>query len=35
MVIAHKEVLVKKPIRRTRTVAKKKPIKRNTVKKSQ
>lgn len=35
MVIAHKEVLVKKPIRRTRTVAKKKPIKRNTVKRSQ
>ena len=34
MVIAHKEVLVKKPIRRTRTVAKKKPIKRNTVKRS-
>ena len=34
MIIAHKEVLVKKPIRRTRTVAKKKPIKRNTVKRS-
>ena len=31
LVIAHKEVLVKKPIRRTRTVTKKKPIKRNTV----
>jgi hypothetical protein len=31
MVIAHKEVLVKKPIRRTRAVAKKKPVKRNTV----
>ena len=31
MVIAHKEVLVKKPIRRTRTVIKKKPIKRNIV----
>jgi hypothetical protein len=31
MVISHKEVIVKKPIRRTRTVAKKKPIKRNTV----
>jgi hypothetical protein len=31
MVIAHKEVLVKKPIRRTRAVAKKKPVKRNTT----
>jgi hypothetical protein len=31
MVISHKEVIVKNPIRRTRTVAKKKPIKRNTV----
>ena len=31
LVIAHKEVLVKKPIRRTRTVIKKKPIKRNIV----
>ena len=28
MTIAHKEVLVKKPIRRTRTITKKKPIKR-------
>ena len=31
MVIAHKDASVKKPIRRTRTVVKKKPIKRNTV----
>jgi hypothetical protein len=31
LVIAHKEVLVKKPIRRTRTVIKKKPVKRNTT----
>ena len=31
MVIAHKEMLVKKPIRRTRAVAKKKPVKRNIV----
>ena len=31
LVVAHKEVLVKKPIRRTRTVIKKKPVKRNTT----
>ena len=30
LVIAHKEVLVKTPIRRTRTIAKKKPVKRNS-----
>jgi len=33
LVVAHKEVLVKKPIRRTRTVIKKKPVKRNTTRK--
>ena len=31
LAIAHKELLIKKPIRRTRAVAKKKPVKRNTV----